>query len=384
LAVSLVGSVLSAFAIAPSVGRAHCGAPGAEVAAATTLRDAAPPGLLIGAAVMSHQLDDPALSGLIAREFNCLTGENEFKPQALEPVQGQFNFAPADKVLAFAEAHGMKMVGHTLLWHNQTPKWLFQSADGKPLSREVALANLKEHITAVMGHFKGRIVGWDVVNEAISDNPKEYLRDTPARRAIGDDYIQQAFAFAAAADPAAQLYYNDYSNEAPGKRDRVIRLIRELKSKGLRIDAVGMQGHWLVDGPPGSVIDEAVSAYAAEGVKVMITELDVDPIPRKAGAEVTAMQRAGADPYKQGLPPDVQAKLADRYAEIFAALAKHPHDVIRITFWGTHDGTSWLNGWPVRGRTNHPLLWDRNLQPKPAYAKVLEQLTGMAGDRSAK
>lgn len=342
--------------------------------AETGLRGATGGKVLIGTAIMSNQLDDPKLAELIAREFNCITGENEFKPESVERVKGQFTFAGADKILAFAEAHDMKMVGHCLLWHNQTPRWMFASDDGKPLPREQGLANLKEHIDAVMGHFKGRIVGWDVVNEAIDDNPANYLRDTPAKRSIGDDYIEKAFEFAASADPNAQLYYNDYSNEGKSKLERTIKLIRALKAKGLRIDAVGMQGHWLLAGPSAQEIDGAISAYAAEGVKVMITELDVDPIPRGGGAEVTAMQKSGANPYANGFPPDMQEKLAKRYGEIFAVLAKHKADISRITFWGTHDGTSWLNNWPVRGRMNHALLWDRDMKEKPAYAAVLEQL----------
>ena len=178
---------------------------------------------------------------LVAQQFDCLTAENEFKPRSLQPQPGKFNFAAADRIVEFARRHGMKVVGHTLCWHSQSPAWMFRGPDGKPLPRDEALRNLKDHIDAVVGHFKGKVVGWDVVNEAISDAKDEYLRDTPARRAIGDDYIVKAFEFAHAADPDAELYYNDYGNENPGKREKTIRLIRELKARGVRLDAVGIQ-----------------------------------------------------------------------------------------------------------------------------------------------
>ena len=206
-----------------------------------TLRHAVKGRFLIGTAVMSRRLDDPRLAALVAQQFDCLTAENEFKPRSLQPQPGKFNFAAADKIVAFAQSHRMKVVGHTLCWHGQSPAWMFRGPDGKPLPRDEALRNLKGHIDAVVGHFKGKVVGWDVVNEAISDAKDEYLRDTPARRAIGDDYIVKAFEFAHAADPDAELYYNDYGNENPGKREKTIRLIRELKAKGVRLDAVGIQ-----------------------------------------------------------------------------------------------------------------------------------------------
>jgi endo-1,4-beta-xylanase len=184
---------------------------------------------------MSRQLAVPALGVLVAQQFNCLTGENEFKPIAVHPRPDRFNFEPADRIIAFAQQHDMKVVGHTLCWHSQAPAWLFRGSDRKPLPREEALRNLKAHIDAVAGHFKGKVIGWDVVNEAISDVQDQFLRDTPARRAIGDDYIVKAFEFAHAADPGAELYYNDYNNEQPEKRDKTLRLVRQLKAAGARL-----------------------------------------------------------------------------------------------------------------------------------------------------
>ena len=294
---------------------------------------------------------------------------------SLEHVQGKFTFEGADKIIAFAQQHDMKVVGHNLCWHQQSPAWMFADADKKPLPREQALANLKNHIDTVVKHFKGNVIGWDVVNEAMSDSPKEYLRDTPAHRAIGDDFIEKAFEFAHAADPDVALYYNDYNIEEPVKREKVIRLIRQLKAKNLRIDGVGIQGHWLINHTDPKTVDDAITAFTNEGMKVMITEMDIDVLPRKSGAEISATEKLGANPYKDGCPPEVLQQQADRYAAFFAVFMKHRDVVTRITFWGVDDGTSWLNGWPVKGRTNYPLLFDRELKPKPAFFAVLKSIS---------
>jgi endo-1,4-beta-xylanase len=346
-------------------------------AAEPTLRQAVNGRFLIGTAIMSHQLDDPKMADLIASQFDCITGENEFKVVETEPQPGKFDFTGADKIMAFAEAHHMKVVGHNLCWHNQIPAWMFQDASHKPLSREQALANLKEHIDGVAGHFKGKVIGWDVVNEAISDAPNEYLRKTPALMAIGDDYIAKAFEFAHAADPDAELYYNDYSNENPDKLAKNIRLIKDLKSKGVRIDAVGIQGHFMMIYPGApDALDAAIKTYSEAGVKVMISELDLEVLPRSTmGAEITATEKAGQNPYPNALPPDIAQKEADFYSRVFKVVLKYPGIVTRVTLWGVQDGNSWLNGWPVPGRTNYPLLFDRHLQPKPAFDAVIQALT---------
>lgn len=341
-----------------------------------TLRGAARGRFLVGAAVSSRWIADPELSELVAREFDCLTPENELKPMSVQPRRGEFRFEAADRIVEFAEARGMKVVGHALCWHSQAPRWLFAGADGKPLPRDEALKNLKEHIDRVAGHFRGKVVGWDVVNEAISDRPGEYLRDTPARRAIGDDYLVKAFEFARAADPDAELYYNDYGIEGPEKLEKTIRLVRELKAAGVRLDAVGIQAHFVLDDADApDRLERAIGALAAEGVKVALTELDVDVLPRRVrGADVSARERGGADPYTEGLPGEVADAQARFYGRVFQAALAHPGAVTRITFWGTHDGTSWLNYWPAGRRTNHPLLFDRDRQPKPAHRAVLEAL----------
>jgi endo-1,4-beta-xylanase len=350
--------------------------PAGDPAASRSLRQAANGRFLIGTAVSARHLDNPALAALVAQQYDCLTAENEFKPMSLHPRPGEFRFTAADRIVDFARQHRMKVIGHTLCWHSQSPAFLFRGADGKPLPRDEALKNLKDHIDGVMGHFKGNVIGWDVVNEAIADAKGEYLRNTPARRAIGDDYILKAFEFAHAADPNAELYYNDYSNEQPEKLEKTIRLIRDLKTKGVRIDGVGMQCHLRLDDPNGiDRVDRAIAAYSAEGVKVMLTELDVDVLPRRGqGADIAAREQGGANPYKDGLPPEVAESQARYYGRLFGVILKHPKVITRVTFWGPHDGASWLNFWPVAGRTNHPLLWDRALKPKRALGAVLETL----------
>ena len=219
----LIEGRLQDHAIATPTAVSH---PAPTSAPGDSLRHAVNGRFLIGTAVMSRRLDDPKLAALVAQQFDCLTGENEFKPMSLQPQPGKFNFAGADRIVDFAQHNGMKVVGHTLCWHSQSPRFLFRGPDGKPLPRDEALRNLKGHIDAVVGHFKGKVIGWDVVNEALSDAKDGYLRDTPARRAIGDDYLVKAFEFAHAADPDVELYYNDYSNEQPEKREKTIRLIR--------------------------------------------------------------------------------------------------------------------------------------------------------------
>ena len=347
-------------------------------AAPATLRSAAPADLRIGTAVSSRQLEDEAEAALIASQFNCLTAENEMKPERLQPRPGEFTFDAADRIVNFAREHDQTMIGHTLLWHQQSPRFLFEDEAGQPLSREAALANLEEHITAVVTHFEGRVHGWDVVNEAIADGG-EYLRDTPARRAIGDDYIVHAFRFARAADPDVELYYNDYNIDRDYKRPKALRLLRELEAAGVRVDAVGIQGHWQLESPAMEEIRRGIGEFALAGYRVHLTELDVDVLPRRgSGADLDAGGAQAADPYVDGLPAEVQDRLATRYGELFGLTSEFPDTIQRITLWGTTDGRSWLNNFPVRGRTNHPLLFDRDGKPKPAHAAAVEAIRSAA------
>ena len=348
--------------------------PPAQPASALTLREAAGPRLLIGCSVTTKALEDPKRAEMVARQFSCLTADNEIMPALLVNDAGRFTFERGDRLADFARDHDLPFFGHMLLWHHVTRGWLFEDAQGRPLPREQALTNLQRYIETVVGHYRGRVAAWDVVNEARSDKPDEFLRDTPALRAIGEDYIAKAFEFAQAADPSVELYYNDYNIEEPGKLAKALRLVRSLRAAGVRLDAIGIQGHWLLHHPAPATISAAVRAFHDEGLKVLITELDIDVLPRTtSGADLVSVEE-GPNPYPDGLPAEVQQQLAARYREIFAALLQSP-GVAMITFWGPDDGHSWLNDYPVKRRTNHPLLFDRASEPKPAFHAVIEVLS---------
>jgi endo-1,4-beta-xylanase len=341
------------------------------------LKSVAPKGLLIGAALNQRQSDgkDPAALALVTRHFNQVSPENLLKWEAVHPEPDRYSFEPADRFVELGRRHGMFVVGHVLLWHQQTPGWVFAGKDGGKLDRETALARLRSHIEAVAGRYKGRIGGWDVVNEALEEDGT--LRKTPWLEAIGEDYVEKAFEYARAADPSAELYYNDYNLWKPAKLQAAIRLVQGLRAKGLRVDGLGEQAHWGIDDPPLAAIDEALGAMRAAGIEPLITELDMDVLPRDPdmwGADLSkkAKIKAATNVYPDGLPPAMQEKLARRYADVFALFLKH--DVGRVTFWGVTDATSWLHDFPIPGRVNYPLLWDREGREKPALAAVAEVL----------
>ena len=326
---------------------------------------------LIGVA-LSQQVTserDTKRAELAASQFNCLTPENLMKWDATEPNEGKFNWGPSDDLVRYAEKNKMKIHGHTLIWHSQTPDWVFLDKKGKPATRELVLSRMKNHIETIMKRYKGKIDAWDVVNEAFNEDGT--LRNSKWKQIVGDDFIEKAFEFARAADPSAKLVYNDYNADTPSKRDGIAKLAKELKRKGL-IDAVGMQGHYLIGYPSSKQIEEAIKKYADAGVMVMVTEMDIDVLPRSNGpvtADISQTQeyQEKYNPYTNGLPDDVSKKLADRYVDIFKVFLKHSKDMYSVTVWGLDDGTSWLNGFPVKGRTNHPLLFDRQLKAKPCY-----------------
>ena len=324
----------------------------------------------LGAAIPDPNLTETEKS-LLRANFTNLTPENCLKPASTEPQENKYTFAAADALTAFAQANGLKVNGHCLVWDSQCPAWFF-SENGQPASRDLVLKRMIDHITTEVNHFKGKVVSWDVVNEALSDGPG-CLKATRWQKAIGDDYIAQAFTAAAKIDPQAELYYNDYAIENPAKREKALRLIRDLKRQNIRIDGIGIQGHWELDRIPYQNIEDAIVAFQREGVKVMITELDLDVLPRQTGgADIAAREQGGDDPFASGCPPEVLQRQAEQYARLFALFRRHADAISRVTFWGLDDGHSWLNGWP-RKRTNYPLLWDRASRSKPALAAVLAE-----------
>ena len=350
--------------------------PVAERAHDRSLRTAFAGSFLVGAALNQDQFTEQDQRGaaIVKAQFNTITSENVLKWERVHPRPGEYDFALPDRFVEFGERNGMFVVGHTLVWHQQTPRWVFEDSSGAPVSRDTLLARLRDHIQTVVGRYRGRVKGWDVVNEAVDEDGT--LRKTPWLTIIGEDYIERAFAFAHEADPAAELYYNDYSVENAPKRHGVIALIRKLQAAGVPVAAVGLQGHNNMTWPTGEQQDSTLAAFAALGVKVNITELDIDVLPaanRSQSADVTmsAAPEAGLNPYVGGLPDSSQQALARRYAELFGVYMKYRDVIERVTFWGVTDGDSWLNGWPVRGRTSYPLLFDRAGQPKPAFDAVI-------------
>jgi endo-1,4-beta-xylanase len=340
------------------------------------LKDVFKGSFLIGAALNPAQFtgQDARTAALIKAQFNTITPENVLKWERVHPQPGSYSFELPDRYVAFGEKNHMFIVGHTLLWHNQTPAWVFQDDKGNPADQETLLKRLQDHIQTVVGRYKGRINGWDVVNEALEEDGT--LRQSPWLKIIGEDYLAKAFQFAHEADPQAELYYNDYNIENEAKLKGALELLRKLQAQGVPVTGVGIQGHWHMDAPSNEQVDAAITAFGKLGLKVMITEFDVDVLPlafQYMGADVTlsAELQPKLNPYPKGLPDSVQQALAKRYAGLFTVFLEHHGVLNRVTFWGVTDGDSWLNNWPVKGRTNYPLLFDRSAQPKLAFDAVI-------------
>jgi endo-1,4-beta-xylanase len=341
------------------------------------LREAFADAFLIGTALNLAQIDGRDERGirLVRQHFNAITPENVTKWGPIHPEPGEYNFEPADRFVEFGEAHNLFMIGHTLVWHSQTPRWVFEDEAGNPLSRDALIERMREHIHTVVGRYRGRIHAWDVVNEALNEDGT--LRESPWYRIIGEDYLLKAFEFAHEADPEAELYYNDYSLENPAKRAGAVRLVRYLQENGAPIHGIGTQGHYSLDWPSLGEIEQTITEFAALNVDVMITELEIDVLPPAfdyQGADIAmrAELEEQLNPYPDGLPADVDEALAQRYREIFEVFLRHADLISRVTFWGVTDGDSWKNNWPVQGRTNYPLLFDRRWQPKSAFYSVVE------------
>ena len=349
-----------------------------------TLKEAYADAFLVGTAVNEAIVsgEDSAGQAIVLRQFNTITAENVMKAGPINPEPGEYLFEPADALVEFGEQHDMFIVGHTLVWHNQTPDWFFLDAAGEPNTPAAQIERMRSHIETVAGRYAGRVDAWDVVNEVI-DNDGSY-RPTTWVQGVGggDELVKAAFRFAGEYAPDAELYYNDFNAWRPAKRDGIVRMVRMLQQEGIRIDGIGMQGHWGLNYPKSEYIEAAIDSFAALGVKVMITELDVDVLPLTREGQIigTGMSHpqfqleefeAYLDPYPNGLPADVQQQLADRYAELFEIFYRKRDKIDRVTLWGAHDGMSWKNDYPVPGRTNYPLLFGRDGMPKPAFDAVI-------------
>ena len=334
-----------------------------------SLKDTFKKDFLIGTALNNSQIDEKnaVVNDLIKKQFNAATPENIMKSALIHPKWDTYNFTMADKLVEYGKKNNIKINGHTLIWHSQLPNFIrgIKSSDS-------IRTFFTDHIKTVAGRYKGKVFSWDVVNEALNEDGT--LRNSVFLKHLGEGYLVDAFRLAQEASPKTELYYNDYNNEKPAKRAGCIKLIKKIQESGARIDGVGIQGHWHVGKIPLKDIEESILEYSALGLKVMFTELDIEVLERNfQGADVSQRMANSPEinPYTNGLPENVQKQLSDDYEALFKLFLKHKDKVTRVTFWGVNDGDSWLNNWPVRGRTSYPLLFDRNNQPKPAYFKVV-------------
>jgi len=346
---------------------------------------------LIGVAVNGRTITGDA-GKMVSENFNTITAENEMKPQSLlyfprrnptgaqQPQGGQqaqaplkldtinglvFNWSSADRIVAFAKANNMKMRGHTLVWHSQTPAAFFTDDNGNQLTKDQLYARLKIYMTAVMNHFKDITFCWDVVNEAVSDKEGElYRTESPWYKICGKDYVGTAFRIARSVDPNVKLVYNDYNLVNPAKLERACTVLKELLDAGVPIDIVGLQGHWSND-ITGEMLQTAIDRITKLGLKIQVTELDVTTYTSYHG-EGAKHQVQETQPYTK----EVEDNLAESYKRFFEVLHKNAGKVTSVTFWGLDDGRTWLNGFPVRGRSDYPLLFDKELKPKKAYYSI--------------
>ncbi len=320
----------------------------------------------IGVAVSPRMLDAGEEANLILTHFNSMTAENAMKMGPIHPEENRYHWEPADKIAEFAVKNGLKLRGHTLCWHNQTPNWFFTDAEGKQVSKEILLARLKKHIFDVVNRYKGAIYAWDVVNEAVPDGGTEIYRNSKFYEIIGEEYIELAFRYAHEADPNAQLFYNDYNTENKVKREKIYQLVKGLVEKGVPIHGVGLQGHWSLYEPTAQELEESITKFASLGLKVQITELDVSVYPK----EHASRERKETD--KAEFTPEMNDKQAAHYKMLFEIFRKHKDKITGITFWNLSDRYSWLDNFPVRGRKDFPLLFDQNHQPKKAFWEVVK------------
>ncbi|HMJ91569.1 MAG TPA: endo-1,4-beta-xylanase [Candidatus Acidoferrum sp.] len=348
----------------------------AELAMPRTLRSAAAGLFTIGVGIHDRIPERPADWLLLTNQFSAVTPENCLKPDPVQVTEGEFNFTRPDAFVAFASSNKLQVVGHCLVWakDDRTPPWFFR--DGKnTASRDLLLVRMKTHIDTVAGRYRGRIAMWDVVNEAIDDSTN-LLRPSGWSAACGEEFIVKAFEFAHAADPGALLIYNDYNNELPAKRAKQIRLLRLLREKNAPIHAIGLQGHYEIDRVPLADIEATLAAMRELRIKVVVSELDIDVVPRGkwwADGGKHRDELSKLDPYRDGCPPEILQRQADQYAQLFRLFRKYSDVIARVSFWNLHDGQSWLNDFPWK-RVNHPLLFDRERKPKPALDAVVAEL----------
>jgi endo-1,4-beta-xylanase len=337
---------------------------GASLQNLPSLKDAYKDFFPIGVAVSPRSITGPD-SALILQQFNSLTPENAMKMGPIHPEEDRYNWKDADAIVDFAQAHGLRVRGHNLCWHEQTPGWLFKDAQGGQVTKEVLLQRLKDHITAVVNRYKGKVYAWDVVNEAIGDDSTQFLRNSAWYRICGDEFIARAFEYAHAADPQAQLFYNDYNTERPEKRDRVYRLLQQLVKAGVPITGVGIQAHWSLYEPSEKELQATIDRFSSLGLKVQITEMDISVYPWEKN------RRARRPDESDAYTPELEQRQAAQYKKMFSVFRHYKGSLNGVTFWNVTDRNTWLDQYPVPGRKNYPLLFDTAGRPKKAYDEVV-------------
>lgn len=347
-----------------------------QTMAQKTLAAATKGKFLFGAAVNMQQVTGAyALeSEIVAKEFNAIVAENCMKPQPIHPEENRYNWDEADKFVAFGEKNKQTVTGHCLIWHSQVPNWFFVDNEGNPATPELLKERMRQHIYTVVKRYKGRIKGWDVVNEAFEDNGS--YRKSKFYQILGKDFIKYAFQFAHEADPYLELYYNDYNVETPAKCDAIVQLVKELKAAGIRIDAVGSQSHMNLTHPTLEATETSFKKLKAVGIQILITEWDISILPSPyGGANISANfdYASQMDPYRQGVPADVQNNWNKRMLDMFDLFLKYNDLIDRVTMWGVTDSGTWLNGFPIRGRMDYPLLFDRDNKRKPIVDELIKR-----------
>lgn len=330
----------------------------------------------IGAAVGGKILaGDKELEEILVREFNSISPENCLKWASLRTADGGWFWQDADKYVDLGLHNSMYLVGHCLAWHSQIPDSVFKNASGY-ISAEELTKKMQEHIHMVVDRYSGKIDAWDAVNEAIADSEGNPMRPSHYFNILGEQFIDIAFHAARDSDPDVHLIYNDYLIESGNKHRACVELLKRLQKRGVPIGGVGIQAHVNMEEPSVDELEKAIVKFASMGLRVHITELDVDVLPniwKVPVAEVSTRfeYKPERDPYIQGLPKDIEDQIARRWESIFKVFIKHRDKIERVTTWGISDDGSWLNNFPVRGRTNYPLLFDRKHQPNAAYAKLI-------------
>ncbi len=332
----------------------------------------------VGVGVGHQILQNPEDVALISRHFQILTPENCMKPQSIHTSENEWSFADTDRYADFVRSHQLEMVGHCLVWakDDRTDEWMKSENDGKPVTRETLLRRIEEHIATVVPRYADVTTMWDVVNEAVDDGGEGMLRDSVYSRTTDIDFIVTAFKSARQHDPDALLIYNDYNGHKPQKRTKLLQLLKQLKDAGAPVDAYGMQGHFELGDDSIPQLRETFDELRKLGLKVVVSELDIDVVKRGrwwADGGKYREELATFDPYKDGMPQEIAQQQAKQYAELFALFVEYADIIERVSFWNLHDGESWLNYFPWQ-RINHPLLFDRDRQPKLAFDAVYDEL----------